>query len=254
MIAAPASRSASQSARSATTAARFVRIVAVARPRFARSWSSASAVRAASGNGGVPRNDGSGRSAGRPRASWPTLRARSRVVPGRGQDLGEVHDPDRRSPPATAARRCASGTTCRPRSGPRRPEPSTSSTLSRPIATDVSAFLTANVPPNPQHASDRGRSTRVRPSTAASSRRRAIADAEQAHRVAGRMERDPVREARPDVGHAEDVDEELAQLEDARRHRRRPGPAGRSERRAPRPARRRPDGGRGPSPRTSRTA
>ena len=50
------------------------------------------------------------------------------------------------------------------------PDPRTSSTLSRPIATDVSAFLTANVPPNPQQASDRGRSTRVRPSTAASSR------------------------------------------------------------------------------------
>ena len=61
LIAAPARRSASQSARSSTTAARFVRIVAVARPRFSRSCVSARAVRAASGKGGVPLNDGSGR-------------------------------------------------------------------------------------------------------------------------------------------------------------------------------------------------
>ena len=39
------------------------------------------------------------------------------------------------------------------------PEASTSSTLSRPMATDVSAFFTANVPPNPQQDVERGRST-----------------------------------------------------------------------------------------------
>ena len=60
LIAAPASRRSSQSARSATAAARLVRIVAVARPRFVRSCSFASAVRAASGNGGVPAKVGSG--------------------------------------------------------------------------------------------------------------------------------------------------------------------------------------------------
>ena len=38
--------------------------------------------------------------------------------------------------------------------------------------------------------------------------------------MARRMERDRVREARPDIGDAQDVDEELAQLEDARSHRR----------------------------------
>ena len=59
LIAAPASRSSSQSARSSTTFARLVRMVAVARPRFARSCSLASAARAASGKGGVPANDGS---------------------------------------------------------------------------------------------------------------------------------------------------------------------------------------------------
>ena len=42
--------------------------------------------------------------------------------------------------------------------------------------------------------------------------RRPIAHAEQPGRVAGRVERDGVREARADVGHAEDVDEELGQL------------------------------------------
>ena len=42
--------------------------------------------------------------------------------------------------------------------------------LSETIATDVSAFLTANVPPKPQHSSARGSSTRSSPRTARSSR------------------------------------------------------------------------------------
>ena len=42
--------------------------------------------------------------------------------------------------------------------------------LSAPMATDTSAFLIANVPPNPQHSSRSGRSTRVSPRTARSSR------------------------------------------------------------------------------------
>ena len=71
--------------------------------------------------------------------------------------------------------------------------------------------------------------------------------------MARRMERDTIREARPDIGHAQDVDEELAQLEDARSHRgdprRQVGPASRSS------ARRATTGWwRGPSPRTSRMA
>ena len=60
LMAAPASRSDSQSSRSATALARLVRIVVVARRRFVRSWSSASAFLAATGNGGVPANVGRG--------------------------------------------------------------------------------------------------------------------------------------------------------------------------------------------------
>ena len=49
---------------------------------------------------------------------------------------------------------------------------------------------------------------------------RAIADAQQTRRVARRMEGHRVRETRPHIGHAEHVDEELAELMDARRDRR----------------------------------
>src|SRR5215216_38293 len=49
LIAAPASRSASQSSSSATAAARLARIAVVALPRLRRSWASASAARAAVG-------------------------------------------------------------------------------------------------------------------------------------------------------------------------------------------------------------
>ena len=42
----------------------------------------------------------------------------------------------------------------------------TASSLSSRIALDVSAFLIANVPPNPQHSVARGSATRSRPSTA----------------------------------------------------------------------------------------
>ena len=46
----------------------------------------------------------------------------------------------------------------------------TAATLSAHMAADTSAFFTANVPPNPQHASASGRSTSSRPRTARSSR------------------------------------------------------------------------------------
>ena len=42
--------------------------------------------------------------------------------------------------------------------------------LSDPIATEVSAFFRAKVPPNPQHSSARGSGTRSIPRTAASNR------------------------------------------------------------------------------------
>ena len=43
-------------------------------------------------------------------------------------------------------------------------------TLSARMAADVSAFLTANVPPNPQHSSASGSSTSSMPRTAGRSR------------------------------------------------------------------------------------
>jgi hypothetical protein len=70
-----------------------------------------------------------------------------------------MHDPDRR---ATPRQQAAASTSA--------PEATTASTLSAPIATEVSAFFTAKVPPKPQHWSAPAKSTRRRPSTAPSSR------------------------------------------------------------------------------------
>ena len=84
--------------------------------------------------------------------------------------------------------------------------------LSATIATDVSAFLTAKVPPKPQHSSARGSSTSSSPRTASQQPRGPVADAEHPQRVAGGVVGHAVREVRADVGHAEHVDEELAQL------------------------------------------
>ena len=55
LIALAAWRSSSQSDSSATAPARLARIVCVACVRLARSWESATAVRAAAGNDGMPR-------------------------------------------------------------------------------------------------------------------------------------------------------------------------------------------------------
>ena len=89
LIARPASRSASQSSSSATTWARFARIVPVAFARFARSCSLASSRRAATGK----RPSGRG-SSGR-------------------EDLRQVDGPARRCCDATARRRSAAGTSHR---------------------------------------------------------------------------------------------------------------------------------------------
>ena len=86
---------------------------------------------------------------------------------------------------------------------------------------------------------------------------RAVPDPEQPDRVAGRVEHDPVREARPDVGHAQHVDQELGQLVDPRARARRPAPeaSGRlpHPRRRPRPARPPSGGSDGPSRHTTAT-
>jgi hypothetical protein len=73
------------------------------------------------------------------------------------------------------------------------------------MALEVSAFLSAKVPPKPQHSSAPGSSTSSRSATPARSR------------VVGH----PLREGGADVDEAEPVGEELAQLEEARRQLRR---------------------------------
>ena len=187
------------------------------------------------GTAACRRSVGSGRS--RDLRSDRRLAVMAPAVPSSGQDLGEVHHPDRRAPRATAGRRCASGTTCRRRSGPRRPEPSTSSTLSRPIATDVSAFLTAKVPPNPQHGLgsgqvDEGQARRPRRAAACgrspTPSRRVEWQVGWNATVCGKRA--------PTSVTPEDVDQELGQLEDPRRDRGDPRRQGAVVRRALPPA------------------
>ncbi len=127
---------------------------------------------------------------------------------------------------------------------------STARSLSVSIAAEVSAFFTANVPPNPQQVSASGSSTRSMPAHRAQQAQRAVAHLQQAQPVAGRVVGHPVRVVGADVLDAEDVHEQLAELVDARRDR---GDVGREPVVAPRA---RPGAGspRGPSPRTTPTA
>ena len=151
----------------------------------------------------------------------------------RGEDLGQVHGAGAGRAAGTARRRCASGRTRRRRCTPRRASRARSAILSVSIAVEVSAFFTANVPPKPQHWSAPGSSTSVQPADGAQQLQRPVTDPQQPQRVAGRVVGDPVRVERADVGHAEDVDQELGQLVGAARQRRRlvgervlAGPAG----------------------------
>ena len=93
-------------------------------------------------------------------------------------------------------------------------------TLSARMAADVSAFLTANVPPKPQHSRRLGQLGELEPANRSQEPVRRVADVEHAQRVAGRVVGDAVREGGADVLDAEPADEELAQLEDARDERR----------------------------------
>ena len=88
--------------------------------------------------------------------------------------------------------------------------------LSAPIAIEVSEFLTAKVPPKPQHSVALGQLAQVDVAHRPQQLQRPVADPEHPQRVAGRVVGHRVREGRPDVGHAEHVDEELAQLVGAR--------------------------------------
>ena len=91
--------------------------------------------------------------------------------------------------------------------------------LSASMAVEVSAFLTANVPPNPQHTSASGSSTRSIPATLAQQPQRPVADPQQPQRVAGRVVGDPVRVVGADVLHPEHVGQQLGQLVGAGGHR-----------------------------------
>ena len=118
----------------------------------------------------------------------------------RRQDLGEVHRRARRRAGAAARRRCASGTSCRPPCRPRRACRARARSLSESIAIEVSAFLTANVPPKPQHSCASGSSTRSMPAhgraaAAAAGRRPAAAAA--SGRSGGRSPGAGTRRRRP---------------------------------------------------------
>src|SRR4029079_1479992 len=95
------------------------------------------------------------------------------------QDLGEVHRPHAG---ALAAKRAAdvhqarvvrrrAHLRLRVEDPPQLVGERSGRSLSESIASEVSAFLTANVPPKPQHSVASGRSTRSIPRTASSSRR-----------------------------------------------------------------------------------
>ena len=90
----------------------------------------------------------------------------------------------------------------------------TARTLSAAIAVETSAFLTANVPPKPQHSSLCGRSASCEPAHGPQQPRRAITETQRAKRMTGRVERHVVRVEGADVGDTELVDEQLGELED----------------------------------------
>ena len=92
------------------------------------------------------------------------------------------------------------------------PVSSTCRILSASIAVDVSAFLTANVPPKPQHWSRRRQLDQVEAAHLPQQPQRLVADAQHPQRVAGGVVGDPVREVRADVLDAEHVDQQLGQL------------------------------------------
>ena len=126
----------SQSGTSATTRARLSRIVCVAWARLCRSWVSPSAVRAATGNGGIPTKVAVIRMLA-PSTARISARCMTRT-PERCRESSPPMCIRQELSPATSTSASVSRT-CR--------------ALSAPIATETSAFFTANVPPNPQHSS-----------------------------------------------------------------------------------------------------
>ena len=120
---------------------RLARIVGVALPRLRRSCASCSVSRAAAGKPFIPAPPGSRR--GAPRARRCAAR---------------------RAPPMCIRHELSADVQTSARVS------STLRSLSESIAIEVSAFLTANVPPKPQHSCASASSTRSMPCTARSSR------------------------------------------------------------------------------------
>ena len=81
----------------------------------------------------------------------------------------------------------------------RAPDSTTASILSSRIALDVSAFFTANVPPNPQHSSASGQVGELQAPDGAEQPDGAVADPKRAKRVTGRVVRHARGERRTDV-------------------------------------------------------
>ena len=88
------------------------------------------------------------------------------------------------------------------------------------MADDTSAFLTENVPPNPQHRSRFASGTSSSPRTLASKPERPFAQVQSPQPMATGVIGDPVRKISAHILHAQLVDQELAQFVHARQQRR----------------------------------
>ena len=149
----------------------------------------------------------------------------------------------RRPPPREPAADLQQARAVDARCRPRRRVASIAAHLSASIALDVSAFLTANVPPKPQHSSARRQLDELEAAHRAQQPQRRVADARHAQRVARRVVGDAVRERGADV-----LDAEPARRAAPTARRRAVADAG--ERRSPRAAGR----ARAPCRRTTTTA
>ena len=138
--------------------ARLARMVVVALPMLRRSCESAE------------------RGAGGLREARGIARLMLRRPPGSRRGARRA----RRCEGATAHRRCASGTSCLPRSTTSARVSRTWRSLSASMAVETSAFLTAKVPPNPQHSCAPRQLDEVDAADRAQQPQRRVADAEHA--------------------------------------------------------------------------
>ena len=194
LISAPASRSASQSGTSPTTRARLSRIVVVAWPRLRRSWLSASAARAARGKPSFTRPPWPG---SRPGASTRTP-ARAWRRPPPMCIRHELSAAAQTSAPVSMIAPQLVGQHRRRRVG----------VLDREGAAEAAALLGGR------------QLDEVEAAHRAQQPHRRVADLQQPQRVARRVVGHAVVERRADVLHPQPPDQELRQLEHARRQRR----------------------------------